>query len=70
MLIILIFYFTDSLTFRLGDLSVDEMVVSRVCLLDFFSSGIQFYVLLSPYLCFVSFLCLDLYVFGDNALMG
>ena len=25
-------------------------------MLDFFCSGIQFYVLLSPYLCFISFL--------------
>ena len=33
-----------------------------VYLLDFFCSGIQFYVLLSPYLCFISFLYLDLYV--------
>ena len=35
---------------------------TRVYLLDFFCSGIQFYVLLSPYLCFISFLYLDLYV--------
>ena len=33
-----------------------------VYLLDFFCSAIQFYLLLSPYLCFVSFLYLDLYV--------
>ena len=38
-----------------------------VYLLDFFSSGIQFYVLLIPYLCFISFLYLDLYVLGDDA---
>ena len=30
---------------------------------------IQFYVLLSPYLCFISFLYLDLYVLGDDALI-
>ena len=36
-------------------------------LLDFFCSGIQFYLLLSPYLCFISFLYLDLYVLGDDA---
>ena len=30
-------------------------------------SDIQFYVLLSPCLCFVSFLYLDLYVLGDDA---
>ena len=33
-----------------------------VYLLDFFCSGIQFYLLLSPYLCFISLLYLDLYV--------
>ena len=40
-----------------------------VCLLNFFCSGIQFYVLLSPYLCFISFLYmyLDLYVLGEGA---
>ena len=36
-------------------------------LLDFFCSGIQFYLLLSPYLCFISF---DLYVLGDDALIS
>ena len=41
-----------------------------VNLLDFFCSGIPFYVLLSPYLCFIPFLYLDLYVFGDNALIS
>ena len=39
-----------------------------VYLLDFFCSGIQFYLLLSPYLCFISLLYLDLYVLGDDAL--
>ena len=38
-------------------------------LLDFFCSGIQFYLLLSPYLCFISFLYIDLYVLGDDALI-
>ena len=42
---------------------------TRVNLLDFFCSGIQFYLLLSPYLCFISFLYLDLYVLGDDALI-
>ena len=41
-----------------------------VCLLDFFCSGIQFYLLLNPYLCFISFLYLDLYVLGDDALIS
>ena len=36
-------------------------------LLDFFCYRIQFYVLLSPYLCFISFLYLDLFVLGDDA---
>ena len=43
---------------------------TRVYLLDFFCSGIQFYLLLSSYLCFISFLYLDLYVLGDDALMS
>ena len=38
--------------------------------LDFFCSGIQFYLLLSPYLCFISLLYLDLYVLGDDALIS
>ena len=41
-----------------------------VYLLDFFCSGIQFYLLLSPYLCFISFLYLDLYVLGDGDKLG
>ena len=42
--------------------------VGYICwiyLLDFFCSGNQFYLLLSPYLCFISFLYLDLYVLDD-----
>ena len=39
-------------------------------LLDLFCSGIQFYLLLSPYICFNSFLYLDLYVLGDDALIN
>ena len=35
-----------------------------VYLLDFFCSGIQFNLLLSPYPCFISLLYLDLYVLG------
>ena len=41
-----------------------------VCLLDFFCSGVQFCLLLGPCLCFVSLLCLGLYVLGDDALIG
>ena len=47
------------LSFRLRFLYPFEMWVD---LLDFFCSGIQFYLLLTPYLCFISFLYLDLYV--------
>ena len=39
-------------------------------LLDFFCSGIQFYLLLSPYLYFISFLYLDLYVLEDGVLIS
>ena len=62
--------------FRLKDLSIDQMVgawCSGCCQahgdvqLDFFCSSIQFYELLSPNLCFISFLYLDLYVQGDDA---
>ena len=41
-----------------------------VYLLDFFCSGIQFYLQLSPYLCFISFLYLDLYNLGDDVLIS
>ena len=41
-----------------------------VYFLDFFCSGIQFYLLLSPYLCFISLLYLDLYVLGGDALIS
>ena len=40
-----------------------------VYLLDFFCSRIQFYLLLNPYLFFISLLYLDLYVLGDDALI-
>ena len=43
---------------------------TRVYLLDFFCSGIQFYLLLSPYRCIVSLLYLDLYILGDDALIS
>ena len=38
-----------------------------VYLWDFFGSGNNFYVLLSPDFFFISFLYLDLYVVGDNS---
>ena len=39
-------------------------------LFDFFCSGIQFYLLLSPCLHFISLLYLDLYVLEDDALIS
>ena len=42
----------------------------KTYLLDFFCSGIQFNLLLSPYPCFISLLYLDLYVLGDDALIS
>ena len=41
-----------------------------IFLLDFFCSGIKFYLLLIPYLCFISLLYLDLYILGDDALIS
>ena len=41
-----------------------------VYLLDFVCSAIQLYLLLSPYICFISFLYLDLYVLGYDALIN
>ena len=43
---------------------------NKVYLSDFFCSGIQFCFLLSPYLCFISLLYLELYVIGDDALIS
>ena len=50
----------------------DALAVVRpigVYLLDFFCSGIKFYLLLSLYLCSISYLYLDLYVLGDDRLI-
>ena len=44
---------------------VSLVMSTEILLLYFFCSGIQLYVLLSPY--FISFLYLDLYVLGDDA---
>ena len=41
-----------------------------VYMLDFVCSGIQFYLLLSPYLCFISLMYLDFYVLGDDELIS
>ena len=40
---------------------------ARVKLLGFLCPSIQLYIQLSPYLCFISFLYLDLYVLGDDS---
>ena len=47
-----------------------KLTSMRFDLLDFFCSGIQFNLLLSPYPCFISLLYLDLYVLGDDALIS
>ena len=52
------------------DFGEDNDKLIRVYLLDFFCSGIQFNLLLSPYPCFISLLYLDLYVLGDDALIS
>ena len=44
--------------------------LTGVYLLDFLCSGIQFYLLVSPYLCFIYLFYLDLYVLGDDALIS
>ena len=44
--------------------------LTRVYLLDVFCSGIQFYLLLSPNLFFISLLYLNYYVLGDDALIS
>ena len=41
-----------------------------VYLLDFFAPVFSFYLLLSPFLCIISLLYLDLYVLGDDALIS
>ena len=66
--------------YRLKDLSIDEMAGAWCfgCLSDppgftywiSFAPVVQFYLLLSPYLCFISFLYLDLFVLGDDALIS
>ena len=51
----------------------DALAVVRptgIYLLHLFCFRIQFYVLLCPYLCFISFVYLDLYVLGDETLIS
>ena len=54
----------------MSGVTTSTICVRTVDLLAFFCSGIQFNVLLSPDLCFISFLFLDLYVLGDDALIS
>ena len=53
-----------------GPDAVSVVGQTRVKLFDLECSDIQLYVLLSPYLCFISFLYLDIYVLGDNSWMS
>ena len=51
----------------------DALAVVRpigVYLFDLFCSSIQFYLLLSSYFCFISFLYIDLYALVDDALIS
>ena len=41
--------------------------LNGVYLLDFIAPVVQFYLVLSPYDCFISFLYIDLYFPGDDA---
>ena len=61
--------------FRLKDLSIDEMVGAWCFCCCQAQRGLPvrfllFYLLVSPYLCLISFLYLDLYVQGDDALIS
>ena len=51
-------------------LKTQHIDASGLDLLDFFCSGIRLYLLLSPYLCFIIFLYIDLYVLEDDALIS
>ena len=51
-----------------GDL--DAVWPNLVYMLDFVCSSVRFYLLFSPCICFVSFLCLGLCVLGDDALIS
>ena len=62
--------YDSELPYQRPDL-IEVMEIDGVLyLLDFFCSGIQFNLLLSPYPCFISLLYLDLYVLGDDALIS
>ena len=50
----------------LGPDAASVVGTTRVLLFVFFCYSIQLYLLLSPCLCFFSFLYVDLYVLGDD----
>ena len=54
-------YFTMLLNLEVED---DKLFINHIW------AFIQFYLLLSPYLCFISFLYLNLYVLGDDAFIS
>ena len=60
-------FFASFIILILNTKQYKKVFDTDVYLLDFFCSRIQFYILLSPYLCFISFLYLDLYVLGNDA---
>ena len=63
----------SNIVFTFDHRSLTVVGPTGVYQLDFFCSGIQFYLLLSPYLCFISFLYLIyyyLFVLGDVALIS
>ena len=52
---------------------VYEHILNNLCAMSTFVTMVKYtrvYLLLSPYLCFISLLYLDLYVLGDDALIG
>ena len=54
----------------LGPDVVSVVGPTGILLFDLFCSDIQLYALLSPYLCFISSLYLDLYVLRDDSLIS
>ena len=50
--------------------NIVSVIGPTVFKLDFFYSGIQLYmyILLSPYLCFISFMHIDLYLVDDTSI--
>ena len=50
----------------LGPVVVSVVGPTGVLLLYFFYFGIQLYIQMSPYLCLIAFLYLDLFLVGDD----